>query len=253
LIIQCENCQTRYHYDEARFGTALVKKIRCTKCASVFEIRNPNAPEGHGPILLADDFTLDPTEMAAERRRKPIPSQPPVPPPLPREVQQAGADGGHARTKSSVEDLMATLRGGAIPPPPPPPHRVPAARREDPNQSTGEFPPVGISADRPLKLPDWYRLSLACISGPDSGRIFEIDKPKVTIGRANADVILSDTQCSRQHAVIEVMDDEAFIVDLGSTNGTFIGDKRIARHALDNRAEFDVGTTTLMFIKTRKD
>jgi hypothetical protein len=150
--------------------------------------------------------------------------------------------------------MMSTVRGpSAAPPPTPPPFPAAGKRGSAANQSTGEFPPVGSTGDRPLKLPDWFRLSLACIAGPDSGRIFEIERPKVTIGRVNADIVLSDTQCSRQHAVIEVNDEEAWVTDLGSTNGTFIGDSRITRHPLDNRTEFDVGATTLMFIRTRKE
>jgi len=230
---------TRYHYDEARFGSAVVKKIRCTKCSAIFEIRNPSAPNGsdRASLLLSEDFTMDPTEMAAEPRRRPVP---PATPPT--------ADADSSR---SVDEMLSTMRGPVLPPTPPP--LPPRSRGSAANQSTGEFPPVGSSSDRPLKLPDWYRLSLACIAGPDSGRIFEIDRPKMTIGRVNADVVLSDTQCSRQHAVIEVTDEEAFLSDLGSTNGTFVGERRITRHPLENRTEFDVGTTTLMFIKTRKE
>jgi len=41
VIIQCSSCQARYHYDESRFGGASVKRIKCTKCTTVFEIRNP--------------------------------------------------------------------------------------------------------------------------------------------------------------------------------------------------------------------
>ena len=144
------------------------------------------------------------------------------------------------------------MRGAApaLEPPPLPSHgRRPSAAE----QSTGQFPPVGTASERPLKLPEWHKLSLACIAGPDSGRIFEIDKPKMTIGRVNADIVLTDTQCSRQHALVEVQDEEAWICDLGSTNGTFVGERRITRHTLDNRAEFDIGATTLMFIRTRKE
>ncbi|HKC26095.1 MAG TPA: FHA domain-containing protein [Thermoanaerobaculia bacterium] len=236
MIIQCGKCLTRYHYDEERFGSALVKKIRCTKCSEIFEIRNPATPReeapGRAPLMLSEDFTLDPTEMASEPRRRPVPSR---------------------SGPGAVDEMLSTIRG-RLPTPTPPPLPSPGVRPPSPaNQSTGEFPPVGGSSERPLKLPDWYRLSLACIAGPDSGRIFEIEKPKVTIGRVNAEVVLSDTQCSRQHALIEVMDDEAWLTDLGSTNGTFIGDRRITRHPLDNRAEFDVGTTTLMFLRTRKE
>ena len=250
MIIQCGSCLTRYHYDEARFGTAALKKIRCTKCSNIFEIRNPAMPDaGHDHHLLAEDFTLDPTEMAAEPRRRPVPVVP-VPPPLPAKTPPP-------REEISADDLMmSTVRGpaAAVPPPTPPPLPAPGKRGSAANQSTGEFPPVvGAAGDRPLKLPDWFRLSLACIAGPDSGRIFEIERPKVTIGRVNADILLTDTQCSRQHAVIEVHEEEAWVMDMGSTNGTFIGDRRITRHTLDNRTEFDVGATTLMFIRTRKE
>ena len=105
-------------------------------------------------------------------------------------------------------------------------------------------------ATRTLRLPADQRLSLACISGPDSGRIFEIEKPRVVIGRANADVVVADIQCSRQHAAIEVMDEHVFIVDLNSTNGTYVNDERVTRSELDNRSEFEIGTTTLMLIRS---
>ena len=106
---------------------------------------------------------------------------------------------------------------------------------------------------RRLKLPEWERLSLACIAGPDSGRIFEIDKPRVVIGRANADILLSDAECSRQHAAIEVVEEKAFLIDLGSTNGTYVGERAVQECPLESRTEFDVGASTLMFLRSRRD
>ena len=91
MIIQCSACKTRYHYDEARFAGAPAKKIRCTKCATVFEILNPaaNAPPPAGfqpeetssigaPMPGADDFNFDTTVMGSHRKRPSV-----VPPPLP--------------------------------------------------------------------------------------------------------------------------------------------------------------------------
>ncbi|MGZ5429589.1 MAG: zinc-ribbon domain-containing protein, partial [Thermoanaerobaculia bacterium] len=49
MIIQCTSCQARYHYDESRFGGAAVKKIKCTTCTAVFEIRNPAVPAPPAP------------------------------------------------------------------------------------------------------------------------------------------------------------------------------------------------------------
>ncbi|MEO6323473.1 MAG: FHA domain-containing protein [Thermoanaerobaculia bacterium] len=240
LIIQCSSCKTRYHYDESRFAGIAVKKIRCTKCAFIFEIENPAipvAPAGfqpeetgplNSPILGSDDFSLDTTVMGGGPRKRPI-----IPPPLP--------VGRIAAAPASVPAV--------------------AAMRVNPRlHSTDEFPlPAGVGrvtqtgADQRLRLPMGYRLSLACISGPDSGRIFEIDRPRVILGRASGDITLSDSQCSRQHAAIEVMDDEVMLVDLGSTNGTYVEEKRVSRAPLENRTEFDVGASTLMFLRTRQE
>jgi predicted Zn finger-like uncharacterized protein len=234
LIIQCSACKTRYHYDEARFAGAPAKKIRCTKCAVVFEIRNPavSVPPPPGfqpeetssfgaPMPGADDFNLDTTVMGAHRKKVPV-----APPAAP----------------------------AAAPAPAPAP--APAAPRPG---GTAEFekPPVpaagAAAAGRRLRLPDWEKLSLACIAGPEAGRIFEIDKARMVLGRAGADVLLNDPECSRQHAAIEVSDDKVFLVDLGSTNGTYVADRRITQLELENRSEFDVGSSTLMLIRTRKE
>jgi pSer/pThr/pTyr-binding forkhead associated (FHA) protein len=48
--------------------------------------------------------------------------------------------------------------------------------------------------------------------------------------------------------MIEVRSDEATLLDLGATNGTYVDGQRIDRMELSNRAEFTVGSTTLMFI-----
>jgi hypothetical protein len=141
---------------------------------------------------------------------------------------------------------------GPIPQMPEPVGMTSAAAR-----TTDRVPVAGAAAanspDRRLRLPGTYRLSLACIAGPDSGRIFEIDKARVVIGRANADIVLADIQCSRNHAALEIQDDKVTLVDLGSTNGTYVGDQRVNRQEMENRSEFEIGTTTLMLIRSATD
>jgi len=69
VIIQCTSCRARYHYDESRFGGLAVKRIKCTKCANVFEIRNPSLPAPDpsvpGSTIGADEFSLDETALTA--------------------------------------------------------------------------------------------------------------------------------------------------------------------------------------------
>ncbi|MGZ7031386.1 MAG: FHA domain-containing protein [Thermoanaerobaculia bacterium] len=103
----------------------------------------------------------------------------------------------------------------------------------------------------PLGLPQGKRLSLAIIDGPDAGSVFRLEKPRVTIGRSNADLTLNDTEASRQHAAVEVRDLIFLLNDLGSTNGTMMDGRRISEPTeLQNQSEFQVGGTTLMLIVT---
>jgi pSer/pThr/pTyr-binding forkhead associated (FHA) protein len=52
-------------------------------------------------------------------------------------------------------------------------------------------------------------------------------QPGLTIGRAECDVDLNDPDVSRRHAVVRKVDDGLAVEDLGSTNGTFVNDRRI--------------------------
>ena len=101
-----------------------------------------------------------------------------------------------------------------------------------------------------LSMPGDRRLSLAVLHGKDSGRIFLVEKPRIILGRGDADVVLNDTEVSRQHAAIEVHAGRVVLRDLGSTNGTFVNDVKVSQTEIDNRAEFRVGGTRLMLILT---
>ena len=262
MIIQCTSCGTRYHYDEMRFGNAAAKRIKCTKCPTVFEIKNPAlAPSGgeaesragsaSAPVLSTDDFSLDVTAMGGGPRKRTAP-----PPPI----------GGPPPAWSGGRPAASAPAPAPAPAPayaPPPSGQAPWASLVPPpaapssGSQTGSHPAPGGtragSEGKRLKLPEWERLSLACIAGPDAGKIFEINRPRVVIGRANADILLSDGECSRQHAAIEVSEETAVLVDLGSTNGTYVGERAVQECPLESRAEFDVGASTLMFLRSRRD
>ena len=104
--------------------------------------------------------------------------------------------------------------------------------------------------DQYLKLPESRRFSLAVIQGSNAGEIFPITKPKMMIGRSDADIIVKDLEASRQHARLDVMGDRVILRDLSSTNGTFVNEQRITTMALENQQEFRIGTTIFMLIIT---
>lgn len=115
---------------------------------------------------------------------------------------------------------------------------------------------AGASGVRPgvseLKMPSDSKVSLAVIAGPEAGRIYEVDRPRVIIGRHDAEINVDDPEISREHAAIELAGDKVTLVDLGSTNGTFIGEERIRECELENQGEFSIGGSTLMLIVTPK-
>ena len=104
-----------------------------------------------------------------------------------------------------------------------------------------------------LRMPDSVRISLAVLSGPDAGAVFYVTEPVTVIGRAECDVILNDAEVSRNHARIEVRDNVVTLRDLKSTNGTYINEQHIQASALENRTEFRVGGTLLMFLTTKDE
>lgn len=59
-------------------------------------------------------------------------------------------------------------------------------------------------------------------------RRYPLDRPQLSLGRgAQNDVVLDDDNVSRQHVRLERTAEGWQVVDLGSTNGTFLGDNRL--------------------------
>ena len=101
------------------------------------------------------------------------------------------------------------------------------------------------------QLPSGRRLSIAIIAGADAGMVYRFEKPLITIGRAGADLIINDSEASRQHAAIEVRDQVVLLEDLKSTNGTLVDGSRVTEPVeLQDKSEFQIGSTTLMLIVT---
>jgi len=103
-----------------------------------------------------------------------------------------------------------------------------------------------------LQLLPGRRLSLAVLQGKDTGRIFKVERASVVIGRGESEISLDDPEVSRQHARLEVHGASVFVRDLGSTNGVFVDEVKVAEAELVNHSEFRVGGTHLMLIVTEE-
>ncbi len=181
MIITCSECGTKYRYEEARFGGAEVKKVKCTSCGHSFEVRNP----------------LDEPSSA-----------------------------------TSIGKMLSDSQEDFKPP------------VMDDEPEAPELPELA-------PLPPEQRYSLAVIAGSQAGSVFPITKPRVYLGRGSAmDIQVKDSEVSRKHAMIEVRGSEVMLIDLGATNGTWVGGKRADQAEISNQDEFTVGSTTLMLIVT---
>jgi hypothetical protein len=69
--------------------------------------------------------------------------------------------------------------------------------------------------------------TLNIVSGPAAGRQFEVTTEQV-LGREAADITIMDPEISRSHARLRPHDEGLEVHDLGSSNGTFVNDIRIA-------------------------
>jgi FHA domain len=84
----------------------------------------------------------------------------------------------------------------------------------------------------------------------DAGRTFETGPVPMTIGRSaeNTAALEGDDFASAQHARVESQRDGVWILDLGSTNGTFVNGERMdGRHRLRNGDVVRIGQTELRY------
>ncbi len=78
---------------------------------------------------------------------------------------------------------------------------------------------------------------------------YELDKEVLTIGRKyENDIHIDNLAVSSNHAQVLTILNDSFIEDLGSTNGTFIGDDKVTKHALQNGESITIGKHQLKYV-----
>ena len=77
---------------------------------------------------------------------------------------------------------------------------------------------------------------------------FVLDKQDVTIGRtANNDIPIDNLAISGHHATVYVTASGPELVDMNSTNGTIVNDKKIERHHLQDGDIITIGKHQLLY------
>ncbi|MBN1911721.1 MAG: FHA domain-containing protein, partial [Pirellulales bacterium] len=90
--------------------------------------------------------------------------------------------------------------------------------------------------------------SLFVIRGNDQGSRFEFTESTVRLGRDVSNPIqIHDTEVSRQHAEIQRVDGDYFLIDLESSNGTYANGQRVTQHRLSSGDQIQLGGTLLLY------
>jgi pSer/pThr/pTyr-binding forkhead associated (FHA) protein len=81
------------------------------------------------------------------------------------------------------------------------------------------------------------------------GEVFQVTKDRFIIGRGkqNSDLTIKDPNVSRQHAMIEFLTGQYYIVDMGSTNGVEYNGQRVQRKVISDGDTFKVCDHELRF------
>jgi len=97
-----------------------------------------------------------------------------------------------------------------------------------------------------MALKGRYRLIIK--QGPVPGKVFEIAKQVITIGRdVKSDFVVNDAEVSRSHTRLTVQSDGCLVEDLASTNGSFVNGQRITTGKMIRPGDvLGLGETVLM-------
>ncbi|MGI9157124.1 MAG: FHA domain-containing protein FhaB/FipA, partial [Marmoricola sp.] len=89
--------------------------------------------------------------------------------------------------------------------------------------------------------------SVAILEGSNRGEVIPLDRAPLLIGRGtDAAIRLDDDYVSTRHARIASNEDQWYVEDLGSTNGTYVGSTRItAPTTLTLGSQVRIGKTIL--------
>ncbi len=101
--------------------------------------------------------------------------------------------------------------------------------------------------DEIVQHPGQTRPCLVFLSGARLGEIIPIDRP-ILVGRdASCELrIVDDDGISRRHFQLLPQGDQVLLQDLGSHNGTFVGDQTMTEALLEHGDKIRVGQTTVL-------
>lgn len=192
-----------------------------------------------------------PGSSSAGGKRPSLPVPPPIPgrlggpPPPPTSVTRLGGPPpplpSQASSPGGRQSIAGAPAGRSGPPPPPPLSSV--TGYASPIGPPMTAPPYGVPPPTTSSVPGPPPMNMGMPSqvpaGPAlaafyAGQRFVVNKDRFIIGRGkqSSDLTIKDPNVSRQHAMVEFLNGQYYMVDMGSTNGVEYNGQRIARKAI---------------------
>src|SRR5262249_42636610 len=113
---------------------------------------------------------------------------------------------------------------------------------------SGVFGHQGSFLGQARGLPHEAMAILYVLQGRNQGKRFDLLGPSQTLGRDGCNPIqVADSEISRRHAEIRKDDEGYLLVDLASSNGTFVNADQITERRLVNGDRIQVGNSLLLF------
>ena len=96
------------------------------------------------------------------------------------------------------------------------------------------------------------RACLEILGIDKENRIIELGEEDVIIGRIpECGICLSIENVSREHARVIFRNEEYFVEDLGSTNGTYVNGIKIVKCVLRNSDQINIGGVKILFTEDK--
>ena len=114
----------------------------------------------------------------------------------------------------------------------------------EPGMKTQAIDITGLEDERSQDVVGW----IVCLNGPLRGRDFRLVTGRNTMGTAaDCDVVLTDPYLSSKHSVIRHENGEFQFIDLDSTNGCFVNDRKVTKIELIDNDKVRIGRTEMKF------
>jgi neural Wiskott-Aldrich syndrome protein len=182
----------------------------------------------------------------------PASAAPPLPPP-PGASRGAPPPAPPPPAGRALKRPVAALTPGGPHAPPPPAGALARKAPAPPPLAPARSIPPPPGGSRPVPPPVPVAVTSSQPSGTLTityqGEVFQVTKDRFIIGRGKqtSDLTIKDPNVSRQHAMIEFLTGQYYIVDMGSTNGVEYNGQRVQRKVISDGDTFKVCDHELRF------